>query len=337
MKPRPYKLPDFLIYPSFRVNKPNYPLENCGMDMLGPVQHRGDTVYVEKCWILLWTCLSCRAIVVDVIQNMPSNTFLHSLRHFIATNGCPKLIISDNATTFKAFSTAQATEPVEIQNDEHVLDYCANQKIQFKYIPAFSPWQGGVNERMIGIFKSAFKNAIGSRILPLETLITIAKESEAICNSRPQTYVTDEVDHIPLRPIDFTRPTSRLASPRFLEDDDEWKPSHKTRDDLIKDWKFGLDILNQQLKFWNKWSNEYLTCLRERHQGSHTHPRSFQKGQPKCGDYVLIQEKDQKRGTWKIGQIRDSSDNYTRSVQVKLPSKRTITRPINLICPFEII
>ncbi|VDL76850.1 unnamed protein product [Nippostrongylus brasiliensis] len=187
---------------------------------------------------------------------------------------------------------------------------------------------------MIGIFKTAFKNAIGSRILPLETLITLAKESEAICNSRPLTYVTDEVDHIPLRPIDFTRPTSRLASPRFLEDDDEWKPSHKTRDDLIKDWKFGLDILN---KFWNKWSNEYLKCLRERHQASHPHPTSFQKGQPKCGDYVLIQEKDQKRGTWKIGQICDSSDKYTRSVQVKLPSKRTITRPINLICPFEIV
>ncbi|VDL67572.1 unnamed protein product [Nippostrongylus brasiliensis] len=114
MKPRPYKLPDFPIYPSFRVNKPNYPFENCGMDMLGPVQHRSDTGNVEKCWILLWTCLSCRAIVVDVIKNMSSNTFLHSLRRFIATNGCPKLIISDNATTFKAFSTAQETEPVFI-------------------------------------------------------------------------------------------------------------------------------------------------------------------------------------------------------------------------------
>ncbi|KAK6726392.1 hypothetical protein RB195_004608 [Necator americanus] len=39
---------------------------------------------------------------------------------------------------------------------------------------------------------------------------------------------------------------------------------------------------------------------------------------------------------WKIGQICGSSDGYQRSVQIRLPSRLIITRPINLVSRFEI-
>ncbi|VDL68807.1 unnamed protein product, partial [Nippostrongylus brasiliensis] len=288
-KAKPYKLPNFPDLPLTRVKRPNYPFEHCGMDTLGPMRYRNENQTTEKCWILLWTCLSCRAIVVDIMRDMSSRTFLHSLRQFIATNGCPKTIVSDNASTFHAFSTAQTTEAIDSQEPVDVIDYCAKHQIQFKFIPAFSPWQGGVYERMIRIFKSAFKTAIGNRILPLTTLQTLAKESEAICNSRPLTYVADQTDHIPLRPIDFIRPTSRLSYPRFIEDSDNWKPKYSTRDELIKEWKFGINLLDQ---FWSRWSKEYLTSLKERYKLSHPHPRCYQRDQPSpnFGDYVLVQE-----------------------------------------------
>ncbi|KAK6733631.1 hypothetical protein RB195_017405 [Necator americanus] len=232
---KPFKLPDFPAHPDYRVNKPNYPFENCGLDVMGPMKYKSKHGETKKCWILLITCLNCRAIVVDVIRSLSSNTFLHCLRRFIATNGCPKRIICDNAPAFKAFAQTQSDEPMNEERAEDLLDYCATNKIQFKFIPAFSPWQGGFYERMIGIFKTAFTQATRNRTLLMDDLHTLAKESEAICNSRPLTYVNDQEDFLPLRPVDFIRPTARLSFPRLLNEDDEWRPHYTTRDDLIKD------------------------------------------------------------------------------------------------------
>uniref|UniRef100_A0A183FNA5 Reverse transcriptase domain-containing protein n=1 Tax=Heligmosomoides polygyrus TaxID=6339 RepID=A0A183FNA5_HELPZ len=71
LKTRLFKLPDFPTHSTVRVNTPNYSSENTAMDI---------------------------------------KTFLQSLRCFTSTNGCPKLIISDSAPTFKAFSSTQMEE-----------------------------------------------------------------------------------------------------------------------------------------------------------------------------------------------------------------------------------
>ncbi|PIO71824.1 integrase core domain protein [Teladorsagia circumcincta] len=333
LKARPFKLPDFPLHPSHRVNKPNYPFENAALDVMGPIRYSSPEEEPGKCWMLLITCLNCRAIVVELIQSLSSTTFLHNLRRFIATYGCPKRIMCDNAPAFKTFAQAHGDEPIREVRDKDLKDYCAANKIQFKFIPAFSPWQGGVYERMVGIFKTAFKNAVGNRALPLENLRTLIKECEAICNSRPLTYVNDQADFIPLRPVDFIRPTAYLSTPHLLNEDEEWKPQYTTRDTLMQDWIFGLHLLNN---FWSRWKDEYLTCLRERHQNSHPHPKSCLSDTPTHGEYVLIHDDNHPRGTWKMGQVCGSTDDYLRSAQIRLPSKRIITRPINLISRFEI-
>ncbi|VDP60973.1 unnamed protein product [Heligmosomoides polygyrus] len=66
----------------------------------------------------------------------------------------------------------------------NITDYCANRKISFNSIASHSPWQGGAYERMVSIFKAAYRNAIGREIFDIETLKTIAAECTAICNSR---------------------------------------------------------------------------------------------------------------------------------------------------------
>ncbi|VDO99765.1 unnamed protein product [Heligmosomoides polygyrus] len=70
LKARLFKLPDFPTHLTVRVNTPNF-FENTGVDI---------------------------------------KTFLQSLRRFTATNGCPKLIVSDSAPTFKVFSNTQMEE-----------------------------------------------------------------------------------------------------------------------------------------------------------------------------------------------------------------------------------
>ncbi|KAK6030023.1 peptidase family A16 [Ostertagia ostertagi] len=212
-KARPFKLPDFPLHPSYRVNKPNYPFENAALDVMGPIRYSSPGEEPGKCWILLITCLNCRAIVVEPIQSLSSTTFLHNLRRFIATYGCPKRIMCDNAPAFKAFAQAHGEEPLR----------------ETGYSDSISSITSGLDGKM---------------------------------NTSP--------------------------------------------------------------------------VLRERHQNSHPHPRSCLYDTPTHGEYVLIHDENHPRGTWKMGQVCGSTDDYLRSAQIRLPSKRIITRPINLISRFEI-
>ncbi|KAK6012651.1 hypothetical protein OSTOST_22177 [Ostertagia ostertagi] len=160
-KARPFKLPDFPLHPSHRVSKLNYPFGN---EKAGPYGTNNSTHSLEENLRyagLVITCLDCRAIVVESIQSLSSTTFLHNLRRFIATYGCPKRTMCGNAPAFKAFAQAHEEEPIREVRRKDLQDYCVANEIEFKFISAFSPWQGGVYERMVGIFKNSFKKRCG--------------------------------------------------------------------------------------------------------------------------------------------------------------------------------
>lgn len=190
---KPFTLPPFPIHPPRRLTPPKYPFQNTGMDFFGPLSYRKMDNTAGKYWMILFTCLNTRAIVVEVLLDMSARTVLHVLRRFIATIGCPTWLICDNAQSFKTIANCYNSTSTR-HNDEDILDYCTKQRIQMKFIPAMSPWQGGIYEKMIDLFKKSFKHAVGTKLLDLDDITTTVKESEAIVNTRPLTYVTNEVD-----------------------------------------------------------------------------------------------------------------------------------------------
>uniref|UniRef100_A0A7I4YRE7 Integrase catalytic domain-containing protein n=1 Tax=Haemonchus contortus TaxID=6289 RepID=A0A7I4YRE7_HAECO len=199
-KANPFCLPPFPQHPQERVNQPRYAFYNCGIDYAGPFQTKlnGEEI---KVWITLFTCLNTRAIYIDIATTLSAIGFLNLLRRFIASMGCPRWILCDNAPAFT--SVAKLLTPSGPENEHDILDYCSQRNITFKFIPAFAPWQGGVYERMIKIFKTCFKAAIRNRKLDFTEFVTLAKECEAIVNSRPLTYAYSDIDSgYPLRPID---------------------------------------------------------------------------------------------------------------------------------------
>ncbi|KAK6016282.1 Pao retrotransposon peptidase [Ostertagia ostertagi] len=330
---KPFTLPPFPPHPKQRVTPPQYPFQKMGMDFFGPMQYKSDYNTTEKYWMLLFTCLNSRAIYVDVVLDMTTDSVLHVLRRFIATIGCPTWIICDNALSFKKLAECYSSLPsTTIEND--IIDYCTQKRIRIKFIPSLSPWQGGLYEKMIDLFKKSFRHAIGNNILHLPDIITIAKEAEAIVNTRPLTYTTDDLDHIPLRPVDFLRPSALLCGPQPADNPtDEWLPLENTQEKLITRWHRTCQTL---ATFWKRWSTEYLTSLREQYKTTHRTPRSIQKEEPHLGDIVLIHDATLNKGQWKTGRIVGSKDDYKRSVEIRLPSKKIITRPLNLVYKFEI-
>ncbi|VDK40481.1 unnamed protein product [Cylicostephanus goldi] len=332
-KARPYQLPPFPVHPPQRVLRPRYPFENSGMDYAGPLPCKTWEDTTVKYWILLITCLNTRAIYVDLLLDMSTQTLFQALRRFFATTAYPRWILCDNAKSFKTINELQDCLQPNNNKDDDIIDYCAQKMIDFKFIPSFSPWQGGLYEKMVHIFKTSFKHALNNRILHIEELRTLAKETETIVNHRPLTYIVQDDRTMPLRPIDFLHPWTPLSPPRVNEKDQPFIPTTTTKEKLMEDWQF-MNITLE--RFWKRWKSEYLTSLREQFRDRHPHPRLSTNAQPKKNDVVLIQEKSLERGQWKIGQIISSSDQYQRSAKIRLPSRHIITRPINLLHKLEV-
>ena len=89
-------------------------------------------------------------------------------------------------------------------------------------------------------------------------------------------------------------------------------------------------------KFWNTWSKDYLTSLRE------NAINLGRKGEgPKVGDVVVIHEDSKKRVLWKLGRVVEllrGKDNVARGAKVKTDSRYSggiIERPLQKLFPLE--
>lgn len=110
----PYKMPMMAPLPAERVNY-SKPFTFTGIDYFGPL--KVEDARVEKRWICLFTCLSVRAIHMEVVQDLTADECVLAIRRFVATRGLPHVIISDNALQFK------------LASEVLVSDYCIENKI----------------------------------------------------------------------------------------------------------------------------------------------------------------------------------------------------------------
>jgi len=74
--------------------------------------------------------------------------------------GILKLIISDNAMTFKATSK----EVQEVSNSEKIRSRMTNQGISWEFITTKSPWKGGTWERLVRLVKRSFHKVVGRSV-----------------------------------------------------------------------------------------------------------------------------------------------------------------------------
>lgn len=333
----PYKMPLMPPLPTERVTE-SPPFTYTGVDYFGPLSIKRSK-NKEKVWVCLYTCLVTRAVHLEMMYDMSAQQFLLGFRRFIAQYGNPKKVISDNAGQFKLASDAIYKLWGEIITKDHdVISYAANQNILWEFTVELAPWMGGFYERLVGLVKRSLRKAIGKACLTSEQLLTLLKESEAVINSRPLTYVGDDINSfMTLTPAHFLSLNPHIGLPTYTQDDtddDDYKPEMTTAERIIATWKKGLKHLDS---FWRIWREDYLLNLRERSQQNLKESRTQSPISPNIGDVILIKD-DLPRGMWKIGRIHElvtSRDGQTRSAKIKLPSNKIVGRPLNLLYPVE--
>ncbi|GFU03070.1 integrase catalytic domain-containing protein [Trichonephila clavipes] len=68
-----------------------------GIDLAGPLFLKSG----KKVWISLFTCANFHAIHLELVNSLTADSFLLSLRRFIARGGRPHTIYSDDGTNFR--------------------------------------------------------------------------------------------------------------------------------------------------------------------------------------------------------------------------------------------
>jgi hypothetical protein len=116
--------------------------------------------------------------------------FLASLKRFIARRGRPKIIYSDNGTTFRAASKWLK----KVQNDEQLNNFLSERSVQWRFNLSLAPWWGGQYKRLIGLFKRVFYKSIGNGMLTLEELQDVVLDVEVALNDRPLSYLEDDIE-----------------------------------------------------------------------------------------------------------------------------------------------
>ncbi|XP_069109741.1 uncharacterized protein [Argopecten irradians] len=230
---------------------PSPPFTFVGVDVFGPWtivtrRTRGGSASSKR-WAVLFTCLSSRAVHIELLEEMSSSSFINSVRRFYAIRGKVAEFRSDSGTNFVGAISDLDTTAIFIK-DPNIKEFLRESGTIWKFNPPHASHFGGSWERMIGVARrildSMFLN--NNRNLTHEVLSTFMAEVTAIINARPLIPVSTDVDEpLILSPATLlTQKTgSRIESFEYFNQ----------KDMLRSQWKH-VQVLAEQ--FWSF----YLCC-----------------------------------------------------------------------------
>ena len=150
-----------------------------------------DGVPCRKMYVCLYTCAVSRAVHLELVWDLTTESFVRSFRRFISRKGMCRVIYSDNASSFKK-AEKDIKFYLELMKGKAFQSYLTEHNIEWKYILECSPWWGGFYERLMKSIKTPLKKILGKSRIDVDEMSTMLCEIEAQINSRPITTVSDE-------------------------------------------------------------------------------------------------------------------------------------------------
>ena len=293
------RIPQMANLPSERLTEAA-PFTHCGLDCFGPFKTK-DGRKEKKTYGLIVTCMSSRAVHIELLEDMSSDSFINALRNLIAIRGAVSTIRCDQGTNFVGAFNDLARN-MESQVTQHY------PQIKFTFNPPHSSHMGGVWERLIRSARNILKG-MGERYsgrLSTPQLRTLFYEVMAVMNSRPLGVVTEE--QMPLTPNMLLTMKSQLTlpAPGKFEDADIYSR---------KRWRAIQQLANE---FWTRWRNEYLNSLQVRQKWN------TKTGEVSIGDIVHVLKEEGLRGDWCLARVVGvdrSHDGEVRSARLLIGSK----------------
>ena len=146
-----YGVPSTSALPEFRTER-SRPFEVTGEDFAGPFRYKDGKKEEEKCYVIIFTCASSRAVHLEVARTQSADEFNRKLNAFFSRRTRPPIIISDNAQVFKVTADWVKT----VRKREKLQNYLARENIRWQFNLAKSPWWGGIYEKLIKEIKKSY-------------------------------------------------------------------------------------------------------------------------------------------------------------------------------------
>ena len=241
------------------------------------------------------TCLTTRAVHLEMYQDQSADAFINTIRRFFACRGQPAKIVSDNGTNFTA-----AKKQLNRHFDADVTrQFYTNHQIEWTFNPAYAPHFGGVWERLIRSVKDSFHAIIGSQILTDNIFNTVLCEVEHFMKARPITTVSASPDDVEaLTPNHFLLGRAHASmSPIQTQ-----QPST-----LSRQWKFAQHLATH---IWKRLMKECIPTLLPRQRWTKKTPPI------KIGEIVWILQDMTPRGLWPIERITGNKPTDDDQIRV---------------------
>ncbi|KAL2089355.1 hypothetical protein ACEWY4_014043 [Coilia grayii] len=296
------------------------PFTHVGLDVFGPwnvtARRTRGGMAQSKRWALLFTCMSTRAVHIEVIESMDSSSCINAIRRFFAIRGPAKTLHSDCGTNFIGASKELGFGEPSVQG------YISQEGCTWHFNPPHASHMGGVWERMIGVARKILDSMLMQTkvVLSHEVLCTLMAEVSAIMNARPLVPIQTDPD------LPFLLTPSTLLTQKGVS---LAPPGDFTEKDLYKrQW---MQVQSMANRFWSRWRAEYLQSLQPR--------RKWQDEQRNIGvgDLVLLRDAQAVRNEWPMAIITavfPGQDGKVRKVELKVAKEgatKKFLRPVSEI------
>lgn len=292
--------PEMAALPLCRLAVSTRAFTYTGTDLFGPINVKIGR-RKEKRWGIIFTCLTTRAVYLDVVNSLSAAACMQAMDGLAARRGPPRQIHSDNGTNFvaasKSYRNPQGQRPKWIFNAPH------------------APHTGGAWERMIGVTKKVLER-MGIEEEPTEERLRwMLSRAEWLINSRPLIDAGVSELGQALTPNDLLfgqENNARIQSQPPQLDATDFMAQ---RDEAIQ-------------RFWKWWTDAYLPTLAMR-------PKWH--GKVEClsvGDVVWICDTDYRYG-WRKARIveatLDAEAGQVRRVLVRTAEGNVYLRHVSKV------
>ena len=304
--------------PRERLQERVFPFSNTGVDYFGPFEVKFMRKTMKR-WCCLFTCLTTRAVHIEVVPSLEAETCLTAITRFIARRGKPATILSNNGTNFVG-AAKEMRDCINAWNQSDIETSLAQKDIKWKFNPPGAPHFGGIWERLVRSCKKAMIAVLDGRPLTDDVLITTMCLVEQTLNARPLTRVSDDPDDLEaLTPNHFLLGRANLATP-FLPDAQRYT-------DLRRVFRVSQAYSDM---IWARWTKEYLPEWNVRNKWNKDDMRQL-----KVDDLVWVVDENVERFNYKMArvlEVQEGSDGRVRSATVVTKDGK-LKRPVVKLAP----
>nr|AAD26627.1 unknown [Takifugu rubripes] len=171
--------------------RPAAPFQFTTVDLFGPYLVKDDVKrrVTLKTWGVVFSCMACRAIHLDLVNSVSSESFLMAYQRFTAIRGHPSKLWSDPGTNFIGAKPVlqDLYQFLESQNKAALAEYAVSRGTEWRWQihPADSPHRNGAAEAAVRVAKRALQALDKNTMLSYSEFQTVLFTAANLANERP--------------------------------------------------------------------------------------------------------------------------------------------------------